>query len=140
MGLYEGIKDVAKVVQKADNIQLYSQLIELSAQALELQDEISALKLEIRELKKNNEISDRIQRHEQPFITLKDESLSICYCSRCWDVDSRLVQVYCDTDRGTFSCPNCRNSGVYDQQTNDEKIARDRASFERSVKSGKVLW
>ena len=26
MGLYEGIKDVAKVVQQADNIELYRQL------------------------------------------------------------------------------------------------------------------
>lgn len=31
MGLYDGIKDVAKVVQKADNIELYQKLIDLSA-------------------------------------------------------------------------------------------------------------
>lgn len=31
MGLYEGIKDVAKVVQQADNIELYRQLVDLSA-------------------------------------------------------------------------------------------------------------
>ena len=41
MGLYEGIKDVAKVIQQADNIELYRQLIDLSAQALDMQNEIS---------------------------------------------------------------------------------------------------
>ena len=44
MGLYEGIKDVAKVVQQADNIELYRQLLDLSAQALDLQAENGQLK------------------------------------------------------------------------------------------------
>ena len=43
MGLYEGIKDVAKVVQQADNIELYRQLVDLSAQALEMQNKIEFL-------------------------------------------------------------------------------------------------
>ena len=43
MGLYDGIKDVAKVLQKADNIDLYSKLIDLSAQALEIQQENARL-------------------------------------------------------------------------------------------------
>lgn len=36
MGLYEGIKDVAKVVQQADNIELYKTLLDLSSQALDM--------------------------------------------------------------------------------------------------------
>ena len=39
MGLYDGIKDAAKVIQKADNIELYEKLLDLSAQALELQND-----------------------------------------------------------------------------------------------------
>ena len=38
MGLYDGIKDVAKVVQKADNIELYQKLLDLSSQALDMQN------------------------------------------------------------------------------------------------------
>ena len=44
MGLYEGIKDVAKVVQQADNIDLYKKLLDLSSQALDMQAEIASLK------------------------------------------------------------------------------------------------
>lgn len=51
MGLYEGIKDVAKVVQQADNIELYKSLLDLSSQALDMQAEISALQKENEELK-----------------------------------------------------------------------------------------
>lgn len=36
MGLYEGIKDVAKVVQQADNIELYKKLLDLSSEALDM--------------------------------------------------------------------------------------------------------
>ena len=46
MSLYEGIKDVAKVVQQADNVELYRQLLDLSASALDMQDEINKLKEE----------------------------------------------------------------------------------------------
>ena len=53
MGLYEGIKDVAKVVQQADNIELYRQLVDLSAQALDMQSEINRLTAEKTELRKN---------------------------------------------------------------------------------------
>ena len=40
MGLYEGIKDIAKIIQKADNVELYRQVLDLEAQALEMQAEI----------------------------------------------------------------------------------------------------
>ena len=46
MGLYESLKDVAKAVQKADNIDLYIKLINLSTQAYELQEEILRLREE----------------------------------------------------------------------------------------------
>ena len=39
------------MAQKADNIDLYRQLLDLSAQALEMQEEIIRLKAENKELK-----------------------------------------------------------------------------------------
>ncbi len=44
MSFYDGFKDVLSVAQKADNIDLYRKLLDLSAQALEMQDEITQLK------------------------------------------------------------------------------------------------
>lgn len=35
MGLYDGIKDAAKLIQKADNIELYQKLLDLSSQVME---------------------------------------------------------------------------------------------------------
>ena len=46
MGLYEALKDAVSIAQKADNIDLYRKLLDLSAQALDMQSEIARLKRE----------------------------------------------------------------------------------------------
>lgn len=40
MGIYDAFKDALNVAQKADNIELYRQLLDLSAQVLDLQAEM----------------------------------------------------------------------------------------------------
>ena len=71
MGLYEGIKGVAKVVQQADNIELYRQLVDLSAQALDMQSEINRLTAENTELRKKQDIEAAIVRHNGLYVTLE---------------------------------------------------------------------
>ncbi|MCR5766186.1 MAG: hypothetical protein K6G09_09460 [Treponema sp.] len=115
MGLYEGIKDVANLVQKADNIELYKQLLDLSAQALDMQSKISELTNENKALKEQQDLSNRIERHKEPYITLKDDELHILYCSHCWDVNKKLIQGECDIN-GHFYCPECKYRFVYDRE------------------------
>lgn len=112
MGLYEGIKDVAKIVQQADNVDLYRRLIDLSAQALDMQNTINKLSEENAILKKKQDIEERIQRHSELYLTLKNED-SILYCSHCWDNERKLIQV--STLNGLYPCPHCKLKGVYDQ-------------------------
>ena len=107
MGLYEGLKDVAKLVQQTDNIELYRQMIDLSAQALEMQATINRLTEENTDLKKKQDIEKRIQRHEKLYITLKDEDSSIFYCSHCWDNDRKLIQM--KKSCGDCYCPHCHS-------------------------------
>lgn len=79
MGLYEGIKDVAKVVQQADNIELYRQLVDLSVQALDMQNEINRLTAENTELRKKQDLEAAIVRHNGLYVTL-DGNENIMYC------------------------------------------------------------
>lgn len=91
MGLYEGIKDVAKVVQQADNLKLYQQLLDLSAQALDMQSEINRLTAENNELRKKQDLEAAIVRHNGLYVTLEGND-DIFYCSHCWD--SEHTDVY----------------------------------------------
>ena len=94
MGLYEGIKDAIGIAQKADNIELYRQLLDLGAQALDMQAEIAQLREENSELKKANDLGSRIIRHKDFYITLKDDEQEIRYCSTCWGKYHKLIQLF----------------------------------------------
>ena len=128
MGLYEGIKDVAKVIQQADNVELYKQLIDLSVQALDMQNEISRLSVENVELKKKRDVENRIKRHQEPYITLENDSESILYCSRCWDYEQKLIQVK-SYNSGAFKCIHCENSGAYDKDMYEEHLRKNREAL-----------
>ena len=121
MGLYEGIKDVAKIVQQADNVDLYRRLIDLCAQALDMQNMINKLSEENAILKKKQDIEERIQRHSELYLTLKNED-TILYCSHCWDNERKLIQV--STQSGLYQCPHCHLKGIYDE--NEYKLYLDR--------------
>ena len=114
MGLYEGIKDVAKVIQQADNIDLYKRLLDLGSQALDMQAEIAKLKEENEILKRRHDLTTKVQRHQGTYITLSDDSQSIRYCSNCWDCEQKLIQLN-TRDYGTFFCPHCKNKDIYDE-------------------------
>lgn len=112
MGIYEGIKDVAKVLQQADNIELYKKLLDLSAQALDLQDELSRLRRENAELREQQDLSKKVIRHKSPYITISDEPQDICYCAVCWGKSRHLIQIDVGENLGTnyFKCGNCGNT------------------------------
>ena len=134
MSLYEGIKDVAQVLQKADNIDLYRQLLDLCAQALDLQAENSKLRKENEELRIKKSNADRVCRHVEPVITLTDDTENLYYCSHCWDSEQLLIQVSC-LHNGVFVCPHCKTSASYDndlKQESDEKQLAAISSMGRS--------
>lgn len=115
MSLYDGIKDVAKIVQQADNIDLYRQLLDLGAQALEMQNKIVELTLENKQLKDNKKLEEDIERHSELFVTLKSDTQKIKYCSHCWDAEQKLIQINCNGN-GLANCPHCKNSSPYDRE------------------------
>jgi len=115
MSLYDGIKDVAKIVQQADNIDLYRQLLDLSAQALDLQAENAKLREENEQLKKQRIDEDRITRHRQPYLTLAGDDQQLKYCAVCWDSSHKLIQMKEMTNRATYGsstslfCNSCKS-------------------------------
>ena len=112
MGLYEGIKDVAKVVQQADNIDLYKKLLDLSAQALDQQAEIARLKAENEELRKGKDLEATIIRHQNPYLTFSDDTIQVKYCALCWGNEQKLMQMReQQLDSGIkLYCHKCGNS------------------------------
>lgn len=126
MSLYDALKDAVTMAQKADNVELYRQLLDLGAQALDLQSEVARLRAENAELKRKREVSDKVIRHEEPCITLKDDEQVLYYCSHCWDSNQLLIQLNCHGN-GTFDCPHCHAKGNY---SNEKKQRADKQQLE----------
>lgn len=111
MSFYDAMKDAVGLAQKADNIELYRQLLDLSAQALDMQYEIAMLKQENQRLRDDKEISQKIIRHKSPYITLADEPTDRCYCATCWGNSKKLIQMVVGNDvLCHFSCKVCGNA------------------------------
>lgn len=115
MGLYDAFKDTINLARKADNIELYRQLLDLSALAQEIQNENAKLKEENAQLKDNRVNEERLVRHKQPYLTLIDDDLQVKYCAVCWDTSRKLVQMREMGSSTTgesvvsFLCHNCKN-------------------------------
>ncbi len=110
MSLYDGFKDVIGIAQKADNIELYKQLLDLSAEALELQNKINELTQENRKLRQEVETNKTIVRHaDGDYITLADDELNIKYCSTCWGKNQKLIQIKENPEVNAIypKCPIC---------------------------------
>lgn len=120
MAIYDAVKDLLKTAQKADNIELYKQLLDLGQQALDMQDEIIKLRNELSTLKKKSDLEDRIIRHKNLYITLREDKSNTVYCSHCWDNDRKLIQVAVENS-GAFSCPKCR---ILDALDDDDRYRR----------------
>lgn len=92
MGWYEAIKDGIAVAQQADNVPLVRELIDAQKQILDLIEENQRLRAQVKELQETSDISEKIVRHEDAYITLKDDPQNLIYCSCCWDTQRILVQ------------------------------------------------
>lgn len=132
MSFYDALKDAISVAQKADNVELYRQLLDLSAQALDLQAEVARLKEENAELRKKQDLTSSLKRHAESFITKDGDEPVLRYCSHCWDADEKLVQLTCDEEDGTFVCPHCKMKGIFDVKKYNAYQAQQLAELSNS--------
>lgn len=107
MEIIDTIKEVIKVAQKADNVEIIQQLLTVQAEALELQQENIKLQQRVNELEKQQDIENQIERHPDPYLTLKDDPQNLPYCSTCWATKHQLIQMW-HNGEGVLQCPACK--------------------------------
>lgn len=106
MNIIHIIKDTISLATKIENVSLVNNLKEIQMEMFELLLENQNLKVEIRDLKEQSQLRERIVRHKDAFITLKDDAVGLIYCSSCWDNSSKLIQAKVISDNEHF-CPVC---------------------------------
>lgn len=109
MGLLENIKDAVSIIQKADNLDLYRQILDIQREALEQQEAMYKLQDENRELKDKLALKGRIIRHREPVITIEDDPTP--YCAVCYGKENKLIQLKPVDDY--YFCQNCKMSYIH---------------------------
>jgi hypothetical protein len=93
MGIYEAVKDVFSLAQKADNVEIQRALMDVQQQALDLQAENQSLRTRVDELERAMAFSGEL-KWTGAFYAKKDAPNEL-FCPGCWDgkrVASRITR------------------------------------------------
>ena len=109
MGVIETIKDVASLVQKADNIELYQKILEMQVQVMAVLEENHELKICVRGLEEERRTRASLSFRDNMYWQATPDGEVGPYRSRCWDVDGKLVRLQKQVD-GAQHCPGCKRT------------------------------
>lgn len=118
MSFYDTFKEVLNLAQKADNIELYRKLLDVSKDALELQSEVyklteenRSLKAQLNEKRDANIIEADLELTQQGYYIRKSEreaGKNTMYCAACWQNMKKLMP-YTKSIGRMFQCSNCHS-------------------------------
>lgn len=120
MGIYDGFKDVVKVVKDLDNIELYKRILEIQSQINELYENNLHKSERIKELEELLSITGKME-FRNPFYYIEGDETPLC--PGCWDGDKKAIHLLGDSGRSQH-CPNCYNKYVIDENGNVRNIRK----------------
>jgi hypothetical protein len=107
MSAIENIKDIADIIKKIGDIDLYRKIVELEQEVFELSRSNIKLQSEIEALKSALTLKLNI-KYKKPFYYINEDPSP--YCPNCYDVGNILVHLLDGSDPNYFICPNCNKA------------------------------
>jgi regulator of replication initiation timing len=108
MSIITSAKEIADLVQKLGNIELYRKIVELEGQIIELTRENHSLSEQVNELQKQLAFKSQIQYEGKMYRRVDGTAKTGPYCQRCYDVDRKLVRLQSWDD--AWMCFGCKFS------------------------------
>ncbi len=113
MGIIDNAKDIAELIKKYNDIELYQKIIDLRDEIFELREDNLRLKEKIGTFNKEKEIYKKMV-FESPFYWFKDgEKKDGPYCQKCYDDNKKIIRLQ-KIRNGLWKCLVC-NCYVRDQ-------------------------
>ena len=102
MGIVDNFKDLFKVADSINNLELYRKLSELQTRAIELEEEN-------RSLKERLATKENLVFEDDKYWLTQDGRKDGPYCNVCWDIDTKLVRMVNSEFYGvkSFVCDYC---------------------------------
>lgn len=109
MSIIENAKEIASLVKKVGDIELYRKIVELEGEIVELTREKRELEDALATYKRNSKVIDDL-KFDAPFYT--DATGNDLYCARCIEADQRAIHLAKTPDlkmrRRVWLCPQCK--------------------------------
>ncbi len=99
--------DFFKIIELIKDPDLRMKITQLYGENITLKEENSKLRQKIEKFNKNEEIRSKLQHKDNHYLIEEDGP----FCTKCWDVDEKLVRLHGNaSDEGVqhFTCPNCK--------------------------------
>lgn len=93
MGIVDNFKDILKVAESVNNLELYKKLSELQTRVMEVEEENRRLKEQVRQLNEQRSIGENLQHDGERYWLDRDGKRDGPFCPTCWDVDAMLVRM-----------------------------------------------
>ena len=113
MGIIEQAKDIANLIKKYNDQELYQKICDLRDEIFDLREENVSLRQQLSDINKNRDLREKLIRDGNCYYMTEDAGRVHPYCMVCFDYDEKLVSLILDTcDWGTtITCNICRARG-----------------------------
>jgi len=109
MGIIDHAKDIAELIKKYNDADLYQKIVDLRDEIFELREDNLKLKEKIKAFEGEKKINEKIV-FESTYYWLKDgEKKDGPYCQKCFDDNKKLIRLQ-DLKNGYWHCLVCKNS------------------------------
>lgn len=99
MSILDHAKEIAELVKKYNDQDLYERIVELREEILQLREDNLTLREQVKLLKEANDITSRLCRDGNCYYLDDDREKERPYCLTCWDADRKLVSLILSRDR-----------------------------------------
>lgn len=125
MGIIDNAKDVVKIVQQIDNVELYRKILDLHSEIMELVEKNTELKSQVKDLTEKLEFHGTLEHRDGAY--WKTDGTGP-FCMRCWGKEKALRPMN-GTD--VYDCPVCGYDHITEAHAKmlDDEINRHNRGF-----------
>jgi len=94
MGILDNAKEVANLIKKYNDQDLYQKIIDLRDEIFNIREENQQLKERVNELERAEDISAKLEKRDNVYYrTDREEDQAGPFCMTCWDADRKLINL-----------------------------------------------
>ena len=111
MNIIDNAKEVVKIIQQIDNIELYRKILDLQSEINNLVSENTSLKQQLQECQERLLIQQSLMFEDNVYMKkLSNEKEEGPFCTACWDKEKKLTRLHFYGNEAYLQCPVCQNT------------------------------